>query len=513
MATNSQKVALLILDGWGKGENNNTNAIYKANTPFIDGLSSFPTSQLLTHGKYVGLPEGQMGNSEVGHINIGAGRIVFQELQRINIAIKDKGIVRNKEFQHLIESAKNGNKTVHLLGLVSDGGVHSHINHFSGLVKLFREQNVSNIKIHAFTDGRDTDPNSGKGFIESLQKDIENTQADIVSVIGRYYAMDRDKRWNRTKLAYDLLVHGKGTKVKNVVKGIEQSYNNDVTDEFIKPIVKVDEQGNPLATIQENDIVLFVNFRTDRPRQLTEALTQQSFPEQNMYPIPLEFYTMTNYNHSYDDIYVIFNKQNVTNTIGEVISHTGLTQIRIAETEKYPHVTYFFNGGREEKFPGENRILINSPNVATYDLQPEMSAPEITEAIVKEINNQSADFICLNFANADMVGHTGDFNAAIKACETVDSCVKKIVELGLQKDYHFLITADHGNSDFMVNQDGSPNTAHTTNPVPLYYVAKGVDQSIQLQNGILADLAPTILSLMNLPIPDEMTGKNLITNS
>ena len=507
----TNKVALLILDGWGKGEENHTNAIYKANTPFIDSLNHYPHSQLLTHGINVGLPEGQMGNSEVGHINIGAGRIVFQELQRINHTIANQELIQKDEFKQLIRTANKNNKTVHLLGLVSDGGVHSHINHFSGIVDALVEEQVTNLKIHAFTDGRDTDPNSGLGFLKDLEERFVGKDAEIVSVIGRYYAMDRDNRWERTKLAYDLLVNGKGKKERDVLEGIQQSYDEGITDEFILPIVKVDENNEPVTTIQQGDVVLFVNFRTDRPRQLTTALTQKAFPEYNMHPLHLSFYTMTNYDKNFQNIHIIFKKQNVTQTLGETISEAGKSQLRIAETEKYPHVTFFFNGGREVEFDGEKRILINSPKVATYDLQPEMSAPEITAAVLDELNTEGPDFICLNFANADMVGHTGDFEAAIKACETVDHSVKQIVQKGLENGYQFLITADHGNSDFMVNEDGSPNTAHTTNPVPLFYVSKDAKETVQLSDGVLADLAPTVLYLLNIRKPEEMTGKILIS--
>lgn len=503
------KIILLILDGWGKGEENNGNAIYLANTPFVDSLINYPHAQLLTHGENVGLPEGQMGNSEVGHINIGAGRIVYQELQRINNALKYGELDDNKVFQDLIREKKSSAKQLHLMGLVSDGGVHSHIDHFKGLIDILHQNEVGKVNIHAFTDGRDTDPKGGYGYIEDLQSYCEGKDAEIVSVIGRYYAMDRDKRWERTKLAYELLVHGEGAPYQNILAGINNSYDEGITDEFIKPIVKVDENRNPVSRIHDGDIVLFVNFRTDRPRQITECLTQRSFSDYKMDPLDLSYYTMTNYDKTYSDIKVIFEKNDVLNTLGEIVSKNGRKQIRIAETEKYPHVTFFFNGGREVEFEGEQRILVNSPKVATYDLKPEMSAYEITEAILPEIEKAEVDFVCLNFANADMVGHTGDISAAIKACEAVDSCVQQIVELGLKKGYQFLITADHGNSDYMLNEDGSPNTAHTTNPVPLYYVANDVE-GIHLKNGILADLAPTILNQMSIPIPEDMTGKILL---
>ena len=505
----NNKVMLIILDGWGNGKQYEGNAIFLAKTPFIDSLTAYPHAQLLTHGKNVGLPEGQMGNSEVGHINIGAGRIVYQELQRINNAIESNELENNAVFHQLVDDAKVAGRTVHVIGLVSDGGVHSHINHFKGILKLLAKQNVKNIAIHAFTDGRDTDPNEGINYLSDLEQVAQENNAEIVSVIGRYYAMDRDKRWERTRQAYDLLTNGIGQPTKSIFDSVQASYEKDITDEFIKPIVKVNDNGQPKSIIKDDDVVLFVNFRTDRPRQLTMALSQQEFPEHQMKPLSVHFYAMTNYDNTYKDIKVLFNKNDVQKTLGEIVSKNDLTQVRIAETEKYPHVTFFFNGGREVEFIGEKRIMINSPKVATYDLQPEMSALEVTSSILKEMNENQPNFICLNFANADMVGHTGIVEASIKACETVDNCVKRIVDLGLEQDYQFLITADHGNSDYMINDDGSPNTAHTTNPVPLYYVANNVENKT-LHNGILADLAPTILSLLNIEIPEEMTGKILI---
>jgi len=501
------KVALLILDGWGIGEKNETNAIFKAKTPFVDSLRSYPNSQIYTHGEHVGLPEGQMGNSEVGHINIGAGRIVYQELARINKSISSGEIENESSFQRFLKAAK-GNK-VHLLGLVSDGGVHSHIDHFTGVLPILKKHGLDRVFVHAFTDGRDTDPQSGLSFIEELDEHCKENGAVIASVVGRYYAMDRDKRWERTMLAYNLLVNGEGKKTTKVLEAIQASYDEEVTDEFILPIVRVNAVNEPVAEIEEGDCVLFMNFRTDRPRQLTSALTQIAQPEYGMQPLDLAFFTMSKYDNTFQKLDIIFDKQNVEMPLGEVLANSGKTQIRIAETEKYPHVTFFFNGGREVEFSGETRILVNSPKVATYDLQPEMSAYEITSKIKAEIDQQTADFICLNFANADMVGHTGDFDAAIKAAETVDDCVKQIVELGLDRGYDFLVTADHGNSDMMVNGDGSPNTAHTTNPVPLFYVSKD-GQHTALQDGILADLAPTILHLLNVEIPALMTGKVLV---
>ncbi len=505
----SNKVILMILDGWGIGNKDNTDAIAHASTPFVNSLKkNYPNSQLLTHGKNVGLPDGQMGNSEVGHINIGAGRVVFQELMRINNSIEDESILTQPNFKKLITSSKNN--TLHLMGLVSDGGVHSHIEHFKGILNLLHKSDITNVMIHAFTDGRDTDPKGGANYLADLQEVAENSNSEIVSVVGRYYAMDRDKRWERTKIAYDLLVHGKGTATTDILKTVNDSYENDITDEFIAPIVKVDHQGQMKGRIKDGDSVLFVNFRTDRPRQITTVLTQEAFEEFDIKPLALDFYTMTQYDSTYKGLNVIFEKENVQGPLGEYLSENGKTQIRIAETEKYPHVTFFFNGGREIEFEGERRIMVNSPKVATYDLKPEMSAYEVTDKILKEIKKGDTDFICLNFANADMVGHTGDFQAAIKAVETVDGCVKQLVEEGLENDYHFLITADHGNSDKMVNPDGSPNTAHTTNPVPLFYVSNN-KESLNLQDGILADLAPTILSIMGLPIPDVMTGKVLLS--
>lgn len=504
----SKKVILLILDGWGIGKKDHSDAISSASTPFVDSLyKSYPNSTLLTHGENVGLPPGQMGNSEVGHINIGAGRIIYQELMRINKSIESKSITSLPKFEQLLEKSKG--KTLHLMGLVSDGGVHSHIEHFKGLLGILNDKGIENINIHAFTDGRDTDPKGGHAYLSDLQNTCKKTSAEIVSVVGRYYAMDRDKRWERTKLAYDLLVNGTGEKSTDILQTIKDSYDNDVTDEFIQPVLKVDENGNPVGRIKEGDAVLFVNFRTDRPRQITTVLTQKEIVDQEMKPLDLEFFTMTEYDATYTGLHVIFEKSNVELPLGEYLSEQGKTQIRIAETEKYPHVTFFFNGGQEVEFEGEIRIMVNSPKVATYDLQPEMSANEINKKILVEINKGDTDFICLNFANADMVGHTGDFQAAIKAVETVDHCVKELVTAGLEQGYQFLITADHGNSDKMVNPDGSPNTAHTTNPVPLFYVALDANEK-HLKDGILADLAPTILSLMGLDIPEVMTGKVLV---
>jgi 2,3-bisphosphoglycerate-independent phosphoglycerate mutase len=457
----------------------------------------------------VGLPDGQMGNSEVGHMNLGAGRVVFQDLVKINKAVEDGSIGQNQVLQAAFQHAKEKGKNLHFIGLVSDGGVHSHMNHLVGLTKEAAKTGLENIYIHAFTDGRDCDPHSGKGFIEKLKEDISNTPAKIASIVGRYYAMDRDKRWERIKLAYDAMVHGKGAEFESAVEGIKASYNNDLTDEFIKPIVLQNENHQPLATINDGDVVINFNFRTDRGRQISMALTQQDFPEQEMKKLDLYYCTMTRYDDTFKNVHVIFEKDNLKNTIGEVIAKAGKKQIRIAETEKYPHVTFFFSGGREEPFENEKRIMVNSPKVATYDLQPEMSAPEVTAKITAELENEWPDFICLNFANPDMVGHTGVFEAAVKACETVDQSVKRVVEAGLKHGYELFIIADHGNSDCMINPDGSPNTAHTTNPVPCIFVT-GSDQKIDLKHGKLGDLAPTILKRMEIDIPEEMTGNQLM---
>lgn len=514
---NQKKVVLIIMDGWGKGPDTPANAIRQAHTPFIDNLfKNYPNAELYTSGQNVGLPDGQMGNSEVGHLNIGAGRIVYQDLVKINLAIQHHTLKNNAVLNDAFAIAKKGNKKLHFIGLVSDGGVHSHINHLKALCDCAKENGLTKVFIHAFTDGRDTDPKSGIRFIQQLNDHLKNSGGKIASVIGRYYAMDRDKRWERVKLAYDLLVNGTGTKTKNCVDAISDSYQQDVTDEFIKPIVVVDEHDKPLATIEDSDVVICFNFRTDRCREITQALTQQNFPEQNMYPLNLHYVTMTPYDDTFKSVHVIFEKDNLTNTLGEVIADAGKKQIRIAETEKYPHVTFFFSGGREEPFENEKRIMIPSPKVATYDLQPEMSAAGVTDAICNELNPPSTseragdrppDFVCLNYANADMVGHTGVFSAVLKAVETVDACVKRVVEAGLKNDYSFLIISDHGNAEFMINADGTPNTAHTTNPVPLFLIDNDYKK---INNGRLSDLAPTILKMMGMEIPKEMTGKVLL---
>ncbi|MCW5909166.1 MAG: 2,3-bisphosphoglycerate-independent phosphoglycerate mutase [Chitinophagales bacterium] len=506
-----KKVILIIMDGWGKGTNPEVSAIAKANTPFIDSLyRNYPNSELVTHSEFVGLPMGQMGNSEVGHLNIGAGRVVYQELLRVNVAIQTGELKANKTLTDTFAYCLAKNKPLHLIGLVSDGGVHSHINHVKALCDYAKDfgLNSEQVFVHAFTDGRDCDPKSGLGFLKELEEYLTHSAGRLATVCGRYYAMDRDKRWERVKLAYDLLVKGEGNKTTDAVGAVAESYANGVTDEFVKPIVRTNNRGEAIATIKEGDAVICFNFRTDRCREITTVLTQKDMPEHGMQTIPLYYVTMTNYDDTFKNVKVIFDNDKVANTLGEVIAKQGLTQVRIAETEKYPHVTFFFSGGREATFEGEKRILVPSPKVATYDLQPEMSAPEVTQKIVEEIEANQPDFVCLNFANPDMVGHTGVFSAAIKACETIDGCVQRVVETALKYDYILLITADHGNADYMINEDGSPNTAHTKNPVPLFLVGNNLTH--QLKKGKLADLAPTILKLMEIEKPDEMTGESLI---
>lgn len=503
-----KKVILMILDGWGISPNPEISAVDKANTSFIDSLyTKFPHSELRTDGEYVGLPEGQMGNSEVGHINLGAGRIVYQNLAKINKAIKENTLSKEEELLNAFKYAKENNKDIHLLGLVSDGGIHSHINHLKGLLDVAKSNDISNIFLHAFTDGRDTDPKSGKGFIEDIQNYMTSSTGSLASVTGRYYAMDRDNRWERVALAYNAIVNGEGTLSENAVESIVESYENNVTDEFIKPIILTDDNNQPKATIKEDDVVIFFNFRTDRGRQLTQALNQQDFPEQNIKKLPLYFVTMTNYDSTFDGIKVIYDNKNLENTLGEVLAKAGKQQIRIAETEKYPHVTFFFSGGREKEFDGEKRILCPSPKVATYDLQPEMSAFEIKDAIIPELKKGETDFVCLNFANGDMVGHTGDFDAAVKACEAVDTCVNEVVTSALNNGYTTLLIADHGNCETMINADGSPNTAHTTNPVPLIVIDNELKS---VKNGILGDIAPTVLHLLGVDKPEEMTQESLV---
>ncbi len=505
----SKKVILVIMDGWGLGKISTADAIQQAKVPFVSSLyQQYPNTTLITCGEDVGLPEGQMGNSEVGHLNLGAGRIVYQELQRINVAVKSGELAGNAQFNASLDYAKDNHKALHLIGLVSDGGVHSHINHLKAICDLCKQKGLSQVFIHVFTDGRDTDPKSGLGFISELEAHLKNSAGTIATVSGRYYAMDRDKRWERVKLAYDCLVHAKGPTAPNAVTAIEKAYEAGTTDEFILPTVITKENGEPVASIQEGDAVICFNFRTDRCREITEVLTQQAFPEFTMQPLNLHYTTMTLYDHKFKNVQVIFENDNLTNTLGEVLEANGKTQIRIAETEKYPHVTFFFSGGREEPYKGEKRIMVPSPKVATYDLQPEMSAVEITDNLIPEIEAGTADFICLNYANTDMVGHTGVFSAAIRAAETVDACVNRVVTAGLSNGYTIFLTADHGNADFMINEDGSPNTAHTLNPVPFFIIDK--DWKGTIQSGKLGDLAPTILTVMGLPIPKEMTGNVLI---
>ncbi|MDH4403129.1 MAG: 2,3-bisphosphoglycerate-independent phosphoglycerate mutase [Flavobacterium sp.] len=504
----NKKVILMILDGWGKSPDPKVSAIDNANVPFINSLyKNYPSAQLRTDGLNVGLPEGQMGNSEVGHMNLGAGRIVYQDLAKINLAVANNTLAKEQVLIDAFTYAKEHNKKVHLLGLVSDGGVHSHTSHLRGLINASQEYGLEKVYIHAFTDGRDVDPKSGKKYIQDLENYISKTPVKIASIIGRYYAMDRDKRWERVKLAYDLLVHATGTKTTDLVAAIESSYQNNITDEFIAPLVHLDNNGNPLAIIEDDDVVIFFNFRTDRGRELTEALSQQDFHEQNMHKLNLYYVTLTNYDETYQNVKVVYNKDNITETLGEVLEKANKTQIRIAETEKYPHVTFFFSGGREDPFIGESRILKNSPKVATYDLQPEMSAFELTEALVPELEKGQVDFVCLNFANGDMVGHTGVMSAAIKACEAVDQCVEKVITAALANNYTTIVIADHGNCETMINPDGSPNTAHTTNPVPIILVDKELKK---IENGVLGDIAPTILELMGVAKPDAMTSHSLL---
>lgn len=504
----NKKVILMILDGWGTSPDPKVSAIDQANTPFIDSLyTKYAHASLRTDGLHVGLPEGQMGNSEVGHMNLGAGRIVYQDLAKINLAVKHNTLASEPVLQQAISYAKTYEKPIHLLGLVSDGGVHSHIDHLFGLIDVLDHNNVNNTYVHAFTDGRDVDPKSGFGFITELETKLEQSTAQLASVTGRYYAMDRDKRWERTKLAYDALVHGLGDRSNDITSSIQTSYEEDITDEFLKPIIAENDNGEPLAQIREGDVVLFFNFRTDRGRQLTEALSQKDFHEYNMHTLDLHYVTMTNYDENFENINVIFNKDNITQTLGEVLENHGKTQLRIAETEKYPHVTFFFSGGREKPFIGEERILKNSPKVATYDLQPEMSAFELTEALCPVLETGQIDFVCLNFANGDMVGHTGVMEAAVKACEAVDQCVEKIINCAKKNNYTTLLIADHGNCETMLNADGSPHTAHTTNPVPIILIDNNLNH---IEDGILGDIAPTILNLMGVDKPTAMTQKSLV---
>ena len=504
----NKKVILLILDGWGVTQNPSVSAIFNAKTPYINSLYDlYPSSELRTDGEHVGLPKGQMGNSEVGHMNLGAGRIVYQNLAKINMTVKEGKLAKETELIKAFNYAKENNKNVHLLGLISNGGIHSHIDHAKGLLDAAHKNNVDNVYLHAFTDGRDCDPKSGKYFIKDIEKHMKNTTGELATITGRYYSMDRDNRWERVKLTYDALVEGIGKKSVNALDSINESYQKDITDEFIKPIIMVDENDKPKASIKKDDVVIFFNFRTDRGRQLTEVLSQNDNEKFNMHKIPLYFVTLTNYDKTFKDIKVVYNSDNIENTLGEVLERANKKQIRIAETEKYPHVTFFFSGGREKEFDGEKRLLCPSPKVATYDLKPEMSAYEITDAIVPELEKGEVDFVCLNFANGDMVGHTGVFEAAVKACETVDHCSKEVITSGLKNGYTILLIADHGNCETMMNPDGSPHTAHTTNPVPIVLI----DKELKLiNNGVLGDIAPTILELMGLEQPKEMTRKSLL---
>jgi 2,3-bisphosphoglycerate-independent phosphoglycerate mutase len=500
----SKKTLLMILDGWGKAPNPEVSAVDLARTPFIDSLyENFSHNDLYTDGMHVGLPEGQMGNSEVGHMNLGAGRIVYQDLAKINLALENNSLKDEVVLQEAIAYAKANDKPIHLLGLLSDGGVHAHINHIKGILDVLHAEELEKVYLHAFSDGRDVDQQSGAGFIAAIEKHMQESTGKIASVIGRYFAMDRDQRWERVKKAYDLLVHGTGETTDDFASSLKASYQNGTTDEFIEPLVCSSKTGR----IKEGDVVLFFNFRTDRGRELTQMLSQKAFPEQGTTPLDLYYVTLTNYDKNFKGVKVIFDKDNIQDTLGETLSKAGKVQIRIAETEKYPHVTFFFNGGREEPFAGEERILCPSPKVATYDLQPEMSAYEIRDAIVPEIQKQTADFICLNFANPDMVGHTGDLQAAIKACETVDECSEAVIEAALAQDYSILVIADHGNCETMVNSDGSPHTAHTTNPVPVILVE---NEKRTIKSGVLGDIAPTLLDLMGVEQPAAMTQKSLL---
>ena len=504
-------LALIILDGWGINPNPEISAIAAANTPTYDKLlTDFPNATLTTFGEDVGLPHGQMGNSEVGHINIGAGRVVYQELARINKAIREKELLFNQTFVDAVQYAQQHTKRIHLLGLVSDGGVHSHIDHLIGLCEILKNHHVE-VYIHAILDGRDTDPKAGKMYLQTVIDAIENSNIKIATVVGRYYAMDRDKRWERVKIAYDLLTEGKGRISEDIICDLEDSYNKDITDEFMLPLYNGLLLGDS-GCIKEDDVVIFYNFRTDRPRELTEVLTQKDFPDFNMKKLPLYFVTFANYDQTFENIHVVFEKDNLENTLGQTISEAGLTQVRIAETEKYPHVTFFFNGGREERFEGEDRIMVPSAKVATYDLQPEMSAVEITDQLIDFIHTKKPNFICLNYANTDMVGHTGVFSAAVKATETVDTCLGRLLTTLSDYNYKSIIIADHGNSDLLVNPDGSPNTAHTTNPVPVIFVGNDVTkEKYKVMDGKLGDLAPTILTIMGIFPPIDMTGNIIIT--
>ncbi|OFX48904.1 MAG: phosphoglycerate mutase (2,3-diphosphoglycerate-independent) [Bacteroidetes bacterium GWA2_30_7] len=503
------KFLLMILDGWGIGNRTKSDVIFNAGTPNIDALKAkYPNSQLLTSGENVGLPDGQMGNSEVGHTNIGAGRVVYQDLVRINIDIRNNTISNNPEIIKAFQYAKDNNKNVHFIGLVSDGGVHSMDSHLYKLCDITKEYGLQNVFIHALTDGRDTDPHSGLGFVQKLENHLKASNGKIASLVGRYYTMDRDKRWERIKFGYDLLINGIGEPTLDIVKSIQKSYEAGVTDEFIKPIVKVDNCGNPIGKIKAGDVFFCFNFRTDRLREITIALSQKDMPEFEMKTFPLYYVTMARYDDTFKNVKVVYDKDNVEMTIGEVLAKNGKKQIRIAETEKYAHVTFFFSGGREKEFENEKRLLVQSPKVATYDLKPEMSAYEVRDAIIPEIKKGEIDFICLNFANGDMVGHTGIYEAITKAVKTVDQCVGEIIKTAVENGYQAMIIADHGNADYAVNDDGTPNTAHSLNPVPCILIS---DKYKKIENGILADVAPTILKIMGLEIPEKMTGKILVS--
>ena len=501
---------LVILDGWGLGKHNKADVIYNSPTPYWDSLiKKYPHSELQASGENVGLPDGQMGNSEVGHLNIGAGRVVYQDLVKINAACRDNSILKNPEIINAYTYAKNNGKQIHFLGLVSDGGVHSSLDHLFKLIEISKEYGVDKSFVHCFMDGRDTDPRSGKGFIENLEAHLAKNTGAIASIIGRYYAMDRDKRWERVFKAYDLLVNGSGTSSTDMVKAMQESYDAGITDEFVNPIIHVDADGNPLAKIQEGDVVIFFNYRNDRAKELTIVLTQKDMPEAGMKTLPLEYYTMTPYDDTFKAMHILFDKDNVQKTLGEIVSRAGLNQLRMAETEKYAHVTFFFSGGREEKFLNEERILVPSPKVATYDLKPEMSAFEVADELVKAINSEKFEYITVNFANGDMVGHTGVYEAIRKAIATVDTCLSKVIEAGKDHGYEMIIIADHGNADNAVNEDGSPNTAHSLNPVPFVYVTENT--SAKVEDGILADVAPSICKILGIEQPAEMTGRCLLS--